>query len=375
MDIQIFQINSDRDDQNVKFMGLHYLSKNASDPLINSSSYDRVFSGSVQANNLEGIYRIFNCDHPPEHTGHSLSVSDIVQVVSGSSTVEPGFYFCDSIGFPKIDFDAEKAHCNKLIRGVLLEPGKEARIAEVDASLPSYQHLVGGLIECVYPFEDHALILCNEEGKLQRLPVNRALRDEEKTIDMDYSTMCAMFRSVERSGSGTHATGYVVFSPESFTEEYSLESRTYKISSNNKAFQPNMSGYSIFASNLDGSDRMCRLEAYMSNEKGGKDGWKIERCYMKEPGAILDVLVGNVFICGDKDGEFMSLSDDQINHYLEAFRYPEQLFMIDGELQAIPYDPKGRTSALHDLVSNATQKHSNEKKQDQPPREPGAPER
>lgn len=99
-------------------------------------------------------------------------------------------------------------------------------------------------------------------------------------IEMSYSEMCALFRSVEKTHSG-HVTGYVVVSEDSFTKPYSETERTYVVSSNNKAYQPNMGGYSIHASSLDGSDRGVRLEAYLAAEKGGKDGWKIERCYMR----------------------------------------------------------------------------------------------
>ncbi len=95
---------------------------------------------------------------------------------------------------------------------------------------------------------------------------------------MTYRKMKEYFRAAECQHQ--HLTGYIVFSPASFEKEYSLESRTYEVSSDNKAFQPNMGGYSIFASSLDGSDRYVRLEQYMAAEFGGKDGWQIERCYM-----------------------------------------------------------------------------------------------
>ena len=69
-----------------------------------------------------------------------------------------------------------------MIRVVLLEPSKAARIAEIDSSLPSMQSVVGGLIEAVYPFEEQVCIVCNEEGKLQGLPLNRSLRDDDGHI-------------------------------------------------------------------------------------------------------------------------------------------------------------------------------------------------
>ena len=96
--------------------------------------------------------------------------------------------------------------------------------------------------------------------------------------DMTYRTMKNYFCTAERAGQ--HLTGYIVFSPASFNQEYCEESRTYIVSSDNKAFRPNMGGYSIFASAKDGSDPMVRIEQYMSAERGGPDGWQIERCYM-----------------------------------------------------------------------------------------------
>lgn len=76
-------------------------------------------------------------------------------------------------------------------------------------------------------------------------------------------------------------TGYIVFSSDNFEKEYSEESRTYVISSDSKAFHPEMGGYSIFGSSLDGSDIDVRLDMYMACERGGKYGWKIEKCYIK----------------------------------------------------------------------------------------------
>ena len=69
-----------------------------------------------------------------------------------------------------------------MIRVVLLEPMKEARVVEINNSLQSMQSMVGGLIEAIYPFEEQVCIVCNEEGKLRGLPLNRALRDADGHI-------------------------------------------------------------------------------------------------------------------------------------------------------------------------------------------------
>ena len=37
-------------------------------------------------------------------------------------------------------------------------------------------------IEAIYPYEDPVALVCNEEGKLEGLPLNRALRDEDGDI-------------------------------------------------------------------------------------------------------------------------------------------------------------------------------------------------
>lgn len=97
-----------------------------------------------------------------------------------------------------------------------------------------------------------------------------------------YAELAAAFRKHEREATdGTHLTGYIVFTEDSFMEPYGLEARTYRVSSNNKAYQPNMGGYSIYGSAIDGSDPMIRLEGYMAAEKGGRNGWRVEYCYLE----------------------------------------------------------------------------------------------
>lgn len=74
-----------------------------------------------------------------------------------------------------VDLEQEK---EKNIQVVLCEPGKKARIATIQNNLASLQKMVGGYIEAVYPFEDPVGIICNEEGKINGMDLNRALRDD-----------------------------------------------------------------------------------------------------------------------------------------------------------------------------------------------------
>lgn len=56
---------------------------------------------------------------------------------------------------------------------VMVEPGQYARIEEMDTGLESLQKAVGGLIDCAYPWEEMVCIVCNDEGLLNGMPLNR----------------------------------------------------------------------------------------------------------------------------------------------------------------------------------------------------------
>ena len=55
-------------------------------------------------------------------------------------------------------------------------------VQDVGSDLESMQKIVGGSIEAIYPFDEPVALICNEEGKLLNLPLNRALRDDDGTI-------------------------------------------------------------------------------------------------------------------------------------------------------------------------------------------------
>ena len=70
----------------------------------------------------------------------------------------------------------------KLQKIVLVEPNKTARIVETNLTLENMQKTVGGLIQAVYPFEDEVALVCNDEGKIMGLPLNRGLTDKKGNI-------------------------------------------------------------------------------------------------------------------------------------------------------------------------------------------------
>ena len=68
------------------------------------------------------------------------------------------------------------------MRVVIVEPKKKPIVQDIDVGLESMQKIVGGPIQAIYPFEEPVALICNEEGKLLNLPLNRALRDDEGNV-------------------------------------------------------------------------------------------------------------------------------------------------------------------------------------------------
>ena len=64
---------------------------------------------------------------------------------------------------------------------LVVEPMKAPYEKEIESGLESLQHEVDGYIESLGLDED-ACIICNEEGKINGLELNRAIRDEKGKI-------------------------------------------------------------------------------------------------------------------------------------------------------------------------------------------------
>lgn len=65
------------------------------------------------------------------------------------------------------------------INVIYVEPGKEARTIEMKDELSEMQKLVGGYIEEYMPFEDDVALICNDEGKMNAMPLNRGIYSED----------------------------------------------------------------------------------------------------------------------------------------------------------------------------------------------------
>ena len=121
---------------------------------------------------------------------------------------------------------------NNKMSVVIVEPFKKPYAAEIGTEVEDMQRVVDGYNQAIYPFDDEAAIVCNEEGKLRRLPLNRVLRNED--------------------------------------------------------------------------------------------------------GGICEVIAGTFMIVGEGEENFTSLSEEQIQTYIERFKNPEMVGMTNGKLIAVP---------------------------------------
>lgn len=87
----------------------------------------------------------------------------------------------------------------KNIKVLVVEPLKAPYVKEIEHTLSALQHEVDGYIETFYPLcEEDMTIICNEESKLNGLPLNRAFYDNSGAI---YEILCGTFLVVGLDGS------------------------------------------------------------------------------------------------------------------------------------------------------------------------------
>ncbi len=159
MQVRIYQIDSEKDTKNVEFIDLDFHEKLTGTRVPDGNIYNKVWDGSVEANSLNDIYMIFNINHPEDFTGHSLSVSDIVEVY-GRGPVEKGFYYCDRSSFEKVDINIPD-----VIRGVVdtnygewpLEEYRDYRVSQYGYDSYKDFYIKGGRIGFDLDYTDKEL--------------------------------------------------------------------------------------------------------------------------------------------------------------------------------------------------------------------------
>lgn len=175
MRIKIYQIDSEKDTNQIKFFGIDSLQKLQGSTDIDSSIYKNVYFGDVDCEDLEDIYTLFNAERVPTHQGHSLSVSDVIEVIESDNELLKGkCFFCDSIGYKTIDFNTSKCAQMDGMKCVYITPHHTP--IELNLEVNEYKVLrdaVKGIIEITRPFDDDIAIVGNDEAKLINMEGNR----------------------------------------------------------------------------------------------------------------------------------------------------------------------------------------------------------
>ena len=93
-----------------------------------------------------------------------------------------GDYVLTDEDYVGVDFKTtgeQELSAKKMLDVLLVRPNEHPQKVSISTELKDLQEAVGGTIAAVYPFADPVAIICNDDGKLMGLPLNRALWDED----------------------------------------------------------------------------------------------------------------------------------------------------------------------------------------------------
>ena len=88
----------------------------------------------------------------------------------------------------------------KQITVLVVEPGKVPYTKEIGDDWRAFQAEVGGTFQIIYPGYDPVGLVCNDDGKLLGLPLNRGLLDDDGEL---YDVVAGTFFLVGLGGGGT----------------------------------------------------------------------------------------------------------------------------------------------------------------------------
>ena len=102
---------------------------------------------------------------------------------------------------------------------IVVEPKKKPMVQDIGSGLEYMQKIVGGSIEAIYPFEEPVALICNEEGKLLNLPLNRALRDDEGNV---YDIISGTFFLCAAPPDSNHFAGLTDQQVKTYMERFAM---------------------------------------------------------------------------------------------------------------------------------------------------------
>lgn len=97
--VRIWQLKPETDVY-MKFISLDEMLSQFGEP--SPERYSVVYDGQLETNDLEAIYNRCNTNHPLGYKGHSLSMSDVVELYDEEGSE---YHYCDRFGFKQIAFE------------------------------------------------------------------------------------------------------------------------------------------------------------------------------------------------------------------------------------------------------------------------------
>ena len=76
--------------------------------------------------------------------------------------------------------------------------------------------------------------------------------------------------------------------------------------------------------------------ALIANDEGKLLGLPMNRGLRDEDGKLYDILCGTFFLCGISGDSFVSLTEEQIQHFERVFAAPELFVKFNGHLVILP---------------------------------------
>lgn len=157
--VRIWQLKPETDVYK-KFISLDEIEKQfgGSNPADYRISYD----GQLDTNDLNAIYTRCNVNHPPGYNGHSLSMSDVVELYDASGSE---YHYCDRFGFKQISFQQDGAarhrtdHAANILKGEKIMP--EAKTISIPAPKEKKQHTPLQYDVNIYPSKGDGALRAN----------------------------------------------------------------------------------------------------------------------------------------------------------------------------------------------------------------------
>ena len=330
MKIRLYQLSKDVY-PHARFLPYSEALKAFRDDELPGAIYNLVFEGFVDCPDIEGVYTLFNVESEKYYKGHSLSVSDIVEVLNESYADEGKFYYVEPIGFKEISFDGKAAN-NKL------EPVSKRLIRRIERELTEYQSsLMKASAEKIYD-DAYKLVFMREIAYVFKAVVENEEYDNNLLFELDYP-----LEEIYESWLNTDYdlelpikdtirdfTNYVlpyIKKPAKIKVvicEPGKVARIAEIDNTLEAMQEIVGGY-IETYPLDDLDEIVVI----CNEEGKIKNLPLNCIYKN--GEIVEIIAGNFFICtaNTNTEHFTGLTEKLANKYCEMFKCPEEFIVAE----------------------------------------------